>query len=72
MDKANLISVRADIFENSDERYGVIFYDKSGYAVERFEDVFIHREQAERFAGKCNSNALTREHIYDVLEDFLE
>ncbi|MBE6547749.1 MAG: hypothetical protein E7667_02565 [Ruminococcaceae bacterium] len=72
MDKAKQFPVRADIFENHHKRYGVIFYDICGKEVKRFEDVFVCREQAEIFAVKCNYAALSVEHIYDVLEDYLQ
>ena len=54
--------------------FGICAYQKAGDDPKQLfhvPDVFLHREEAERFAGMCNRLELDVSHLFDVIADIL-
>lgn len=54
--------------------FGICAYQKAGddpKQLSHVPDVFLHREEAERFAGMCNRLELDVSHLFDVIADIL-
>ena len=54
--------------------FGICAYQKAGddpQQLSHVQDVFLHREEAERFAGMCNRLELDVSHLFDVIADIL-
>ena len=54
--------------------FGICVYQKAGddpKQLSHVPDVFLHREEAERFAGMCNRLELDVSHLFDVIADIL-
>lgn len=54
--------------------FAICAYQKAGddpKQLSHVPDVFLHREEAERFAGMCNRLELDVSHLFDVIADIL-
>ena len=71
MCKASNFCVRAETYDDGAGNIGLIFKDMNGETVLAFADVTTDKSWACEFCDRCNSAALSKVHIRDVLEDSL-
>ena len=64
-------SVRAEAYESSAGRIGIVFKKTSGEIVRNFPDVCVDYLWAKSFCERCNLSGISQIHILDVLEDSL-